>query len=87
MNLKQEPLDRITAEGVTTSARQFELDALVFATGFDAITGALLAMDIRGETIFRPARGLERRARAPISALRAADFPTCSSSPAPEARR
>src|SRR4029453_12280200 len=47
-NLKQKPFARITADGVATSARQYELDALVFATGFDAITGALFAMDIRG---------------------------------------
>ena len=31
-----------------TSADSYDLDALVFATGFDALTGALFAMDIRG---------------------------------------
>jgi cyclohexanone monooxygenase len=62
VNLKQEPIDRITADGVRTSARQFELDALVFATGFDAITGALFAMDIRGRNDLAFARGMERRA-------------------------
>jgi cation diffusion facilitator CzcD-associated flavoprotein CzcO len=33
---------------VRTSAREYALDAIVFATGFDAMTGALLAIDIRG---------------------------------------
>jgi cyclohexanone monooxygenase len=42
------PVERITPEGLQTTAAHFELDTLVFATGFDAMTGALLAIDIRG---------------------------------------
>jgi cyclohexanone monooxygenase len=34
--------------GVKTATDSYDLDALVFATGFDALTGALFAMDIRG---------------------------------------
>ena len=48
VNLRDEPIEKITADAVDTAARHFELDALVFATGFDAVTGALLAVDIRG---------------------------------------
>ncbi len=48
VNLRKEPIERFTSGGVQTSARHVDLDALVFATGFDAVTGALLAMDIRG---------------------------------------
>jgi len=48
VNLREEPIEKITANAVDTAARHFELDALVFATGFDAVTGALLAVDIRG---------------------------------------
>ncbi len=48
VNLRREPIEQFTSDGVQTSERRFELDALVFATGFDAVTGALLAMDIRG---------------------------------------
>jgi cyclohexanone monooxygenase len=33
---------------VRTTEREYELDVIVFATGFDALTGALLAIDIRG---------------------------------------
>ncbi len=48
VNLRDEPIEKITAHAVDTKSRHFELDALVFATGFDAVTGALLAVDIRG---------------------------------------
>ncbi len=48
VNLREEPIAKITADGVDTTSRHFDLDALVFATGFDAVTGALLAVDIRG---------------------------------------
>ena len=41
-------IDEITPEGVRANGERFELDALVFATGFDAMTGTLLRMDIRG---------------------------------------
>ena len=47
VDLISEPLDRITAHGVKTVAREVPADVIVCATGFDAMTGALLAMDIR----------------------------------------
>ncbi|GAA3742309.1 cyclohexanone monooxygenase/phenylacetone monooxygenase [Spinactinospora alkalitolerans] len=42
------PIERITPGGVRTSEQEYELDALVLATGFDAMTGALLKIDFRG---------------------------------------
>jgi|SRR5579871_2057327 len=48
VDLKQTPIARIAPEGVLTSERLYELDAIVFATGFDAMTGALARIDIRG---------------------------------------
>jgi cation diffusion facilitator CzcD-associated flavoprotein CzcO len=48
VDLSESPIERITAEGVQTSAGEHELDCLIFATGFDAMTGALLRVDIRG---------------------------------------
>jgi cyclohexanone monooxygenase len=42
------PLEAITPLGVRTRSGEYAVDALVFATGFDAMTGALLDMDIRG---------------------------------------
>ena len=48
VNLRKTPIERITASGIQTSDAHYELDTLVLATGFDAMTGALLRMDIRG---------------------------------------
>ena len=41
-------IEEITWQGLRTAGRDFALDAIVFATGFDAMTGTLLKMDIRG---------------------------------------
>lgn len=48
VNLRKEPFVQFDEGGVHTSARYVPLDALVVATGFDAFTGALSAIDIRG---------------------------------------
>jgi len=48
VDLRATPIVTATREGLRTSDRQFALDSLIFATGFDAMTGALLAIDIRG---------------------------------------
>jgi cation diffusion facilitator CzcD-associated flavoprotein CzcO len=48
VDLRKTPLVEITPAGVRTTDREYELDSLVLATGFDAQTGALTSMDIRG---------------------------------------
>jgi len=48
VNLQREPLIEVTDKGVRTAAREYEFDAIVYATGFDAMTGALAGIDIRG---------------------------------------
>jgi cyclohexanone monooxygenase len=48
IDLRSTPAERITAAGLRTSEADFELDSIVFATGFDAMTGALTRIDIRG---------------------------------------
>jgi cation diffusion facilitator CzcD-associated flavoprotein CzcO len=52
VNLRMDPIERITPAGIRTrgaaGVREHPLDIIVFATGFDALTGPLLAMDIRG---------------------------------------
>ncbi|MBR0900487.1 NAD(P)/FAD-dependent oxidoreductase [Bradyrhizobium tropiciagri] len=48
VDLRAEPLTSVTEGGVETATRSFALDALVLATGYDAMTGALAAMRIRG---------------------------------------
>jgi len=48
VNLRRTPIVEVTETGVRTSEEHHELDMLVFATGFDAMTGALSRIDIRG---------------------------------------
>jgi cyclohexanone monooxygenase len=47
VDLRKQPLVEFFERGIRTEAGTYELDAVVFATGFDAMTGALLAIDIR----------------------------------------
>jgi cyclohexanone monooxygenase len=47
IDLRSTPLETVTETGVRTSAGEIELDVLVLATGFDANTGGLTAIDIR----------------------------------------
>jgi cyclohexanone monooxygenase len=48
VDLRDSPVERITPGGLRAGGRDFALDCLVFATGFDAMTGALRKIDIRG---------------------------------------
>ncbi len=48
VDIKDAPIEEITPNGLRTGGREYELDAIVFATGFDAMTGALLKMGIVG---------------------------------------
>ena len=42
------PIERITADGLVANGRDFRFDSIIFATGFDAMTGTLFKVDIRG---------------------------------------
>ncbi len=46
--LHDEPIQRITPNGIRTSRQEHEFDILVYATGFDGVTGAFDRIDIRG---------------------------------------
>jgi len=48
VSLLETPIERITPTGLRTTAREFAFDMIVYATGFDAITGSLDRIDIRG---------------------------------------
>jgi len=48
VTLQDTPVVRVTPTGVQTSDKHREFDAMVFATGFDALTGAILRINIRG---------------------------------------
>src|SRR5262245_20310818 len=48
VDIRRSPIVEITPEGIRTTDATYALDAIVFATGFDAMTGSLLRIDIRG---------------------------------------
>jgi len=48
IDISRDLIERITPTGILTGGVEHELDAIVFATGYDAMTGSLLAVDIRG---------------------------------------
>ena len=48
VDLRKDPIRAITADGIDTSAEHYDLDVIIYATGFDAMTGALTRIDVRG---------------------------------------
>ncbi|MEM7412419.1 MAG: NAD(P)/FAD-dependent oxidoreductase [Myxococcota bacterium] len=48
VDLSETPVERITAKGIQTTGEHFDLDLIVYATGFDVMTGSWDRMDIRG---------------------------------------
>jgi cation diffusion facilitator CzcD-associated flavoprotein CzcO len=48
VNLRTNPIVEATPTGLRTAGKHYDFDIIVFATGFDAMTGSLLRMDIRG---------------------------------------
>ena len=82
MDVNETPIEEITAKGIRTSGQEYELDIIVFATGYDAMTGPLKKIDIRG----RGGQSLSQKwADRPRSYLGVAiaGFPKCSPSPGP----
>ncbi len=49
VDLTESPISRIDGGVVVTESERYEVDALVLATGFDAMTGAVMNIDIRGQ--------------------------------------
>jgi cyclohexanone monooxygenase len=48
VDVSTDPIERFTAEGLSTGGRHYQLDTVILATGFDAMTGSLFKIDIRG---------------------------------------
>jgi len=48
VDVREAPIERITPTGITTRDAEYALDVLIFATGYDAVTGALTRIDIHG---------------------------------------
>ncbi len=74
VNVNEVPIEEITPRGIRTSAGEIELDVIIFATGFDAVTGPFFNIDIRGRA---GATLPDRWAAGPRSylGLLSADFP------------
>ncbi len=49
VDIKEAPIQRITPGGIETARQAYDLDAIIYATGFDGITGSLDLIDIRGK--------------------------------------
>jgi len=49
VDVSQHPVDRLTEKGIVTNDIEYAFDDIIFATGFDAMTGTLLKIDIRGK--------------------------------------
>jgi cation diffusion facilitator CzcD-associated flavoprotein CzcO len=48
VDVVETPIETIAATGIRTSARHYDFDVLIYATGFDAMTGALLRANVKG---------------------------------------
>ncbi|HVB17958.1 MAG TPA: NAD(P)/FAD-dependent oxidoreductase [Stellaceae bacterium] len=48
VDLRKAPIDRISRAGICTTEAEYPVDIIVFATGFDAMTGPMLRMGVRG---------------------------------------
>jgi len=48
VDINETPIERITPKGIKTSDTEYEFDLIIYATGFDAITGSFDRIDIRG---------------------------------------
>ncbi len=48
VDVRETPVERVTPAGIRTSGAEHEFDVIIYATGFDAITGSLDRIDIRG---------------------------------------
>ena len=48
VSILEEPIERVTTSGIQTSAKTYEFDVIVYATGFDAVTGIYDRIDFRG---------------------------------------
>tara|TARA_Y100000588_G_scaffold87471_1_gene93205 strand:- start:604 stop:2229 length:1626 start_codon:yes stop_codon:yes gene_type:complete len=49
VDVNKTPIKGLTRNGIETTEREYNFDIVVFAIGFDAMTGALLSIDIRGK--------------------------------------
>jgi cation diffusion facilitator CzcD-associated flavoprotein CzcO len=74
VSILETPIERITPSGLIVGERAFEFDIIIYATGFDAITGSFDRIDIRG----RGGESLKEKWRAALETflgMQVAGFP------------
>ena len=49
VDVKNAPIQRITSNGIQTAEAHYDLDVIIYATGYDAVTGSLNRMSIQGQ--------------------------------------
>lgn len=74
VDIKESPIACALPHGLATTAKEYDLDCIVFGTGFDAMTGALNRIDIRGRQGFALKDKWAEGPRAYLG-LASADFP------------
>lgn len=74
VDIRPKGIEAITPTGVRAAGQDFDLDAIVYATGFDAMTGSLLKVDIRGRDGLRLADAWSAGPRTYLG-LNVAGFP------------
>jgi cation diffusion facilitator CzcD-associated flavoprotein CzcO len=48
VSIKNSPIEKLTSKGLIVDGNEYEVDTIIFATGFDAVTGAIKNIDVRG---------------------------------------
>lgn len=48
VDLTEDPIERVTEHGIKTQSDDFNFDAIIYATGFDAVTGSFRSVDVQG---------------------------------------
>jgi cyclohexanone monooxygenase len=77
VSVRNDPIQEITPKGLRTGSQEYEFDVIIYATGFDAITGPLAQMNVRGVG-GRTIAGEWQHGAKVFLGLAAPDFPTCS---------
>jgi cyclohexanone monooxygenase len=74
VDVRADPIETFTETGLRTGSREFQFEAVVFATGYDAMTGPLLRLNIEGANGVRLADKWAAGPRTYLGLL-SADFP------------
>ncbi len=86
VDLRSQPIATITETGIDLAGESLAFDAIVYATGFDAMTGALVAVDIVGRCHDGVIRRMQPDVAMVLARMAAMGLPTVDSLPVDEAR-